>query len=108
MKVRLVDINKDEMWAEIHLVDSDTNKACMGINVSYNGCYMEMFYNSMGAVKLSCPANYELREQKRIFMTNISEIINVMFLLFECDKSEIEYIKFDSRILEVLIKFLDD
>lgn len=108
MKVRLVDISKDEGWAEIHLVDNDTNKARLNINVAYNGCYMEMFYNSMSAVRLSCPANYELREQKNILITNISEIINVVFLLFECDRGEIEYIRFDSRIPEVLIKFSDN
>lgn len=49
-----------------------------------------------------------LREQKNILITNISEIINVVFLLFECDRGEIEYIRFDSRIPEVLIKFSDN
>lgn len=107
MIVRLADINKDKGRAEIYLIDSSNDKICLSVDVCCHG-YVEMFYHPVDVEDDYFPNLGELREQKLILMTNISEIINTVFLLFNYDKGKIKSIEFNDKYPDVLIRLPSD
>lgn len=87
MKARVIDINRDDNFIWIDLVNYH-NKVCLHTQVRYSAVDMRIYY-------ISASKYYDLKKQRCVFVRNIGKVIGKASLILGYDESEIESIVFN-------------
>lgn len=90
MIVRITEINKDDNFIRIDLVNYN-NKVCLHTQVCCRGPEdIRIYY-------ITASKYYDLKKQRCVFVKNIGKVIGKAFLILGYDESEIESIVFSRK-----------
>lgn len=90
MKARVIDINRDDNFIWIDLVNYH-NKVCLHTQV----CCKTPVNIRIYYISASKYYDYDLKKQRCVFVRNIGKVIGKAFLILGYDESEIESIVFN-------------